>query len=91
MDSAVAEAVGRGMLDERVPPVLIGDLLMKIYLSNLRDYLFDRCDLVAFRDRTVFEFWLTISNVATGRLRSRYLANALAYARRLTLPKRGRR
>ena len=88
MDRAVAEAVSRGMLGERVPPILIGDLLMKIYLSNLRDYLFDRCELDDFRDRTVFEFWFTISNVANSRLRSRYLASALACARRLTPPKK---
>ena len=46
-------------------------------------------ELDAFRDRTVFEFWLTISNVGNTRLRSRYFANALACVGRLTpTPKR---
>ena len=87
MDSAVEEAVSRGMLTTQVPPLLLGDLLMKIYLSNLRDYLFDHCGLEDFRNRTVFEFWFTVSNVATARLRGAYLAKALQHSARLAYRK----
>jgi AcrR family transcriptional regulator len=80
MDAAIAEAMQRGMLSRDVPVLLLGDLLMKVYLSNLRDYLFDRSGLDEFRDRTVFEFWYSLSNVATGRLRQGYLGKALRYA-----------
>jgi AcrR family transcriptional regulator len=83
MDSAVEEAANRGMLTSQVAPALLGDLLMKIYLSNLRDYLFDHCALEDFRDRTVFEFWFVVSNVATPRLRKQYVARALAQAARI--------
>jgi len=80
VDAAVAEAVHRGLLSRAVPALLLSDLLMKVYHSNLGDYLFDRSGLDEFRDRTMFEFWFSLSNVATGRLRQEYLAAALRHA-----------
>ena len=76
--------------------MLIGDLLMKIYPSNLR-HLFDRCELDAFRDRTVFEFCWPISNIATSRLqplprqRARLRATPDAFRKRLAPPRNERR
>jgi AcrR family transcriptional regulator len=90
MDAAVAEAMHRGMLSRDIPALLVGDLLMKLYLSNLRDYLFDRSGLDEFRERTVFEFWFSLANVATGRLRQAYLANALRHAERVSSRAPGR-
>jgi len=59
-------------------------MLMKIYLVNLRDYLFDKAGLDAFRDSTTFELWFCLSNIAAGPTRADYAARARAAAARLT-------
>ena len=59
-------------------------MLMKIYLANLRDYLFDKTSLDAFRDSAAFEFWFCLSNIATGRTRADYAARADQAAARLS-------
>jgi len=83
MDAAVAEAAEQKILRAEYPATVIGGMLMKIYLANLRDFLFDKCDLDTFRKTTLFEFWLTLSNLATDPVREKYLKNAKAAARKL--------
>lgn len=83
MESAVAEAVDHGLLRPGFPARLIGDMLMKIYLANLREYLFDQRDLTTCRDTTIFEFWLCLANLAVDAHRESYLAKADAAARSL--------
>jgi len=73
MENAVAEAIRQKLLRADFPAGAIADLLMKIYLANLREYLFDKTDLERFRSATVFEFWFTLANVATDEFRKRYL------------------
>jgi AcrR family transcriptional regulator len=78
MESAVGEAIGRRLLRAVFPPAAIADMLMKIYLANLRDYLFDKCSLEHFRRSTGFEFWCVLANVAADAQRKQYLKNAKA-------------
>jgi len=84
MLSAVTEAMDRGLLRPDFPAPVIADMLMKIYLTNLRDYLFDRADLEAYRDRATFELWFCLSNIAADRTRADYAAQARDAAARLT-------
>jgi AcrR family transcriptional regulator len=83
MLSAVTEAIGRELLAPDFPAPVIADMLMKIYLTNLRDYLFDRCGLDDYRDRATFELWFCLSNIAADRTRADYAAQARAAAARL--------
>ena len=56
---------------------------MKIYLSNLRDYLFDQTSLDTFRHATHFEFWFCLANIAAPSVRDAFLKNATEAAERL--------
>jgi len=84
MLSAVAEAIDRELLRPDFPAPVIADMLMKIYLTNLRDYLFDRADLDAYRDRATFELWFCLSAIAADRTRAEYGERARAAAARLS-------
>jgi AcrR family transcriptional regulator len=84
MQSAVTEAMDRELLRPDFPAPVIADMLMKIYLTNLRDYLFDRAELEAYRDRATFELWFCLSNIAADRTRADYSAQAREAAARLT-------
>ena len=83
MGSAVATAIDRGLLAPDFPAAVIADMLMKIYLTNLRDYLFGRAGLEAYRDRATFELWFCLSNIAADRTRADYAARAREAAGRL--------
>lgn len=76
METAVAEAIKQKLLRKDFPAARIADMLMKIYLANLREYLFDKVDLEVYRNTTVFEFWFCLSNIATDELRKKYLKRA---------------
>lgn len=76
MESAVTEAMKQKLLRRDFPAPRIADMLMKIYLANLREYLFDKVSLQAYRDTTAFEFWFCLSNIATDEFRRRYLKKA---------------
>jgi AcrR family transcriptional regulator len=84
MKDAVAEAIRLELLKPDFPAAVIADMLTKIYLANLRDYLFDKTSLGAFRDSATFEFWFCLSNIATDRTRADYAARARDAAARLT-------
>jgi AcrR family transcriptional regulator len=84
MKHAVAEATRLGLLMSDFPSVVIADMLMRSYLANLRDYLFDKASLDAFRDSATFEFWFCLSNVAADRTRTDYAARARQAAARLS-------
>jgi AcrR family transcriptional regulator len=84
MLSAVTEAIDQGLLKPDYPAPVIADMLMKTYLTNLRDYLFDRADLDAYRDRASFELWFCLSNIAADRTRADYTARAHEAATRLS-------
>jgi AcrR family transcriptional regulator len=84
MKDAVAEATRLELLTPDFPAAVIADMLMKIYLANLRDYLFDKTSLDAFRDSATFEFWFCLSNIATDRTRTDYAARARDAAARLS-------
>ena len=81
IESAIAEATAGGQLSAAFPAGLIADMLMKIYLANLRDYLFDQATLDQFRDATRFEFWFCLANLAAGAHREAFLAQAQAAAK----------
>ena len=83
MLSAVTEAIDQGLLTADFPAPVVADMLMKIYLTNLRDYLFDRAALEAYRDRATFELWFCLSNIAADRTRTDYAARAREAAARL--------
>jgi AcrR family transcriptional regulator len=83
MVSAVGEAIDQRLLTADFPAPLIADMLMNIFLTNLRDYLFDRAALDAFRDRTTFELWFCLANIATDQTRADYAARARQAADRL--------
>jgi AcrR family transcriptional regulator len=85
MGSAVAAAIDGGLLAPDFPAPLMADMLMKIYLTNLRDYLFGRAGLEAYRDRATFELWFCLSNIAADRTRADYAARARLAAARLTV------
>ncbi|MDB5396660.1 MAG: TetR/AcrR family transcriptional regulator [Rhodospirillales bacterium] len=85
MKDAVAEAVELRLLGREFPAPVIADMLMKIYLANLRDYLFDRASLETFRGSATFEFWFCLSNIATDRTRTDYAARAREAATHLSL------
>jgi AcrR family transcriptional regulator len=76
MESAVAEAIKQKLLRKDFAAAQIADMLMKIYLANLREYLFDKVTLDAYRNTTLFEFWFCLSNIATDELRKKYLKRA---------------
>ena len=76
MKDAVAEAIRLELLTTDFPAPVIADMLMKIYLANLRDYLFDKASLDAFRDRATFELWFCLSSIATDRTRADYAQRA---------------
>jgi AcrR family transcriptional regulator len=76
MESAVAAAIKQKILRADFPPTAIADLLMKIYLANLREYLFDKVSLETYRDSTNFEFWFSLANIATDNFRAKYLKRA---------------
>lgn len=76
MESAVNEAVKQKILKADFPAVAIADMLMKTYLGNLREYLFDKISLEDYRKTTLFEFWFILSNVAVEGQRKQYLKNA---------------
>lgn len=80
IESAIAEATAQKQLSTVFPGTLIADMLMKIYLSNLRDYLFDQATLDDFRNGTRFEFWFCLSNIATKPHRESFLEKALEAA-----------
>jgi AcrR family transcriptional regulator len=84
MVSAVSKAIDQELLKPDFPAAVIADMLMKIYLTNLRDYLFDRADLEAYRDRASFELWFCLSNIAADRTRADYVAQARQAAARLS-------
>jgi len=84
MKQAVAEATQLGMLMPAFPTAVIADMLMRIYLANLRDYLFDKTSLDAFRDSATFEFWFCLSNIAADGMRTDYAARAREAAARLS-------
>jgi len=83
MESAVAEAIRRKLLRPDFPASVIADMLMKIYLANLREYLFDQVSLKRFRDAAIAEFWLCLMGLATDDLRATYLKRAKAAAKAL--------
>jgi len=83
MESAVAAAIDQGLLAPDFPASVIADMLMKIYLTNLRDYLFGRAGLEAYRDRATFEMWFCLSSIAADRTRADYAARAREAAARL--------
>jgi AcrR family transcriptional regulator len=83
MQSAVTQAIDQELLRADFPAAVIADMLMKIYLTNLRDYLFDRADLEAYRGRATFELWFCLSNIAADRTRADYAARAREAADRL--------
>jgi AcrR family transcriptional regulator len=83
MDGAVVDATRRRVLLDDFAPGLIGDLLMKIYLANLRDFLFDKCSLTSFRERTEFDFCCVLAGAATPRHRRAFVERSIAIARRL--------
>ena len=84
MKDAVAEAIRLGLLMPGFPAAVIADMLMKIYLTNLRDYLFGRASLEAYRDRATFELWFCLSNIAADRTRADYATRAREAAARLS-------
>lgn len=81
IESAIAEATAQKQLSTVFPATLIADMLMKIYLSNLRDYLFDQATLEDFRNATRFEFWFCLANIATRPHRDAFLKEASDAAR----------
>lgn len=83
MESAVAEALKQKLLRADIPASVIADMLMKLYLANLRDYLFDQVSLDAFHDATTAEFWVCLMSLATDDLRPLYLKRAKAAAKAL--------
>jgi AcrR family transcriptional regulator len=82
MDSAVAEAMRLNLLRADYPAPAVADMLMKLYLANLREYLYDKISLETYRASTVFEFWFCLSNLATDRTRDAYAERARAAAPR---------
>lgn len=76
METAVAEAVKQKLLRKDFAAPLVADMLMKIYLANLREYLFDKVSLETYRNTTAFEFWFCLSNIATDEFRKKYLKRA---------------
>jgi AcrR family transcriptional regulator len=84
MRDAVAEAIRLELLRADFAAAVIADMLMRIYLANLRDYLFDKAGLDAFRDSATFELWFCLSNIATDRTRADYAARVRQAAARLT-------
>jgi len=84
MRNAVIEAIAQGLLKPDFPAPVVADMLMKIYLINLRDYLFDRVSLDAFRDTATFEFWFCLSSIAADRTRAEYAARASRAVARLS-------
>lgn len=78
MESAVAEAMKQKLLRADIPAPVIADMLMKLYLANLREYLFDQTSLDAFHDATNAEFWVCLMGLATDGLRPFYLKRAKA-------------
>jgi AcrR family transcriptional regulator len=73
METAVAEAIKQKLLRKDFAAALVADMLMKIYLANLREYLFDKVSLETYRNTTAFEFWFCLSNIATDDYRKKYL------------------
>jgi AcrR family transcriptional regulator len=86
LKSAVEEAIGLGLFSTDFPAGIVADMLMKIYLANLRDYLFDKVSLEAFRDAATFEFWFCLSSLAADPVRADYAARAKAAACRILVP-----
>jgi AcrR family transcriptional regulator len=80
MDSAVTEAMRLKLLRTDYPAPAVADMLMKLYLANLREYLYDKVSLETYRDSTLFEFWFCLSNLATDRFHAEYGARARAAA-----------
>jgi AcrR family transcriptional regulator len=76
MESAVDEAIKQKLLRKDFSAAKIADMLMKIYLANLREYLFDRVTLDQYRATTTFEFWFCLANIASDDLRKKYLKHA---------------
>lgn len=83
IESALVEATAQKQLVALFPAASIADILMKIYLSNLRDYLFDQTSLDTFRHATHFEFWFCLANIAAPSVRDAFLKNATEAAERL--------
>lgn len=81
LENAVAEAMKAKLLKADFPAARIADLLMKIYLANLREYLFDKAGLDSFRRTTVFEFWYALAGAAGDDFRPLCLKNAKAAAK----------
>jgi AcrR family transcriptional regulator len=76
LESAVAEAIKQKLLRRDFSAALVADMLMKIYLANLREYLFDKVGLEAYRNTTAFEFWFCLSHIATEEFQKKYLKKA---------------
>jgi AcrR family transcriptional regulator len=72
MTSAVAEAMRLKLIRADYPAAAVADMLMKLYLANLREYLYDKVSLETYRTATNFEFWFCLSNLATDRFRDEY-------------------
>ncbi len=80
MTSAVAEAMRLELIRADYPAPAVADMLMKLYLANLREYLYDKVDLETYRTGTTFEFWFCLSNLASDRFRDEYSTRARAAA-----------
>jgi len=81
MVSAVAEAIRQKLLRADFAASIVADMLMKIYLANLREYLFDQVDLETFRDATIAEFRLCLLGIVTDDHRRISLKRAKAAAK----------
>jgi hypothetical protein len=76
METAVAEAIKQKLLRGDFSAAVVADMLMKIYLANLREYLFDKVSLETYRNATTFEFWFCLANIAVEDMRKKYLKRA---------------
>lgn len=81
LENAVAEAIKLKLLKADFAAARVTDLLMKIYLANLREYLFDKSTLDDFRRTTAFEFWYALAAAASDDFRPQCLKNARAAAK----------
>jgi hypothetical protein len=76
MESAVVEAIKQKLLRKDFPAAVVAEMLMKIYLANLREYLFDKVSLDTYRNTATFEFWFCLANLASDDFRKKYLKKA---------------
>lgn len=83
IEQVLADACQLNILKAELSISALAVSLDAIYISNLRDYLFERSSLNHFLHQTRFGFWLQLGGAAQEKQRDKFLQNAVIESNKL--------